>query len=427
MYKRVLLIITSLALIVSTGIFSACAGGAAGPGGDPIVLGAPVSMGYAVGADGVKFAQLAIDEINAKGGVSVAGTKRPLKLEVIDIAAMKPQTSVADALVGMEKLILEKKPVALAMSPERSEITLASMDLVAKYKLPMMIPSAKSPAILQKVVDNYATYKYNFRLTVDSLILAAAESDPIIAIGAANGWNKIFFVQEDAAWAAGTKAAVEAATKAKGWTTVGSETAPLGTTDYSMVIQKIKASGAQLVNINFSNPEGGAFIEQAFTNQVPALLMGMSSPTISPDSWKTYNGKVEYACLAVAEAGNVPVPTVPKSVTAYDAFVKKYGTGPGTDSVPSAAYDSVYVLAAAIERAGKLDGDSLVTALEATDMDGAIGHIKFDKKHQTIYGPDPKTQAVSVMTQWQKPGNRTIIAPTAAASGQVQLPPWIKK
>jgi branched-chain amino acid transport system substrate-binding protein len=333
---------------------------------------------------------------------------------------------VADALVGMEKLILEKKPVALAMSPERSEITLAAMDLVAKYKLPMMIPSAKSPAITQKVIDNYATYKYNFRLTLDSLILAATESDPIIAIGASKGWNKIFFVQEDAAWAKGTMAAVEAATKAKGWTNVGSETAPLGTTDYSMVIQKIKSSGAQVVNINFSNPEGGAFIEQAFTNQVPALLIGMSSPTVAPESWKTYNGKVEYACLGISEAGNVPVPSVPKSVVAYDSYVKKYGTGPGTDSVPSACYDSIYVLAAAIEKAGKLDGDSLVTALEATDLDGIIGHIKFDKKHQTIYGSDPKTQAVAVMIQWQKPGVRTIVAPTPAASGQIQLPPWVK-
>jgi branched-chain amino acid transport system substrate-binding protein len=426
MFKRVLLIITSLALILTTGIFAACAGGAAGPGGDPIIIGATPSMGYAVGADGVKFAQLAVDEINARGGVSVGGTKRPLKLESIDIAAMKPQTSVADALAGMEKLILEKKPVALALSPERSEITLASLDLISKYKLPMMIPSAKSPAILQKVVDNYNTYKYAFRLTVDSLILAAAESDPILAIATPKGWNKVFYVQEDAAWAKGTQAVVDAALKAKGWTNVGSETAPLGTTDYSMVIQKIKSSGAQIVCINFSNPEGGAFIEQAFNNQVPALLVGMSSPTVAPEAWKTYNGKVEYACLAVAEAGNVPVPSVPKSVAAYDAFVKKYGTGPGTDSVPSACYDSIYVLAAAIERAGKLDGDSLVTALEATDMDGIIGHIKFDKKHQTIYGPDPKTQAVSVVIQWQKPGVRTIVSPAAAASGQVQIPPWIK-
>jgi len=427
MFRRLALLIISLVLIVSSGMFAACTGGGTAPGAEAIVLGAAPSMGYAVGADGVKFAQMAVDEINAKGGVSVGGAKRPLKLEVIDTAAMKPQTSVADALVGMEKLILEKKPVAIAMSPERSEICLAAMDLVAKYKLPQMIPSAKSPAITQKVVDNYATYKYNFRLTVDSLILAAAESDPLLAIGSANGWTKVFFVQEDAAWAKGTQAAVEATLKAKGWATVGSETAPLGTTDYSMVIQKIKASGAQVVNINFSNPEGGAFIEQAFNNQVPALLVGMSSPTVAPEAWKTYNGKVEYACLAVAEAGNVPVPTVQKSVVAYDGYVKKYGTGPGTDSVPSACYDSIYVLAAAIERAGKLDGDSLVTAIEATDMDGAIGHIKFDKKHQTVYGPDPKTNAVSVMIQWQKPGNRTIVAPAAAASGQIQLPPWIKK
>ena len=51
---------------------------------EPIVLGAPVSEGYAVGREGYRAALLAVEEINAKGGVSIGGVKRPFELKVID-------------------------------------------------------------------------------------------------------------------------------------------------------------------------------------------------------------------------------------------------------------------------------------------------------------------------------------------------------
>ncbi len=64
----------------------------------------------------------------------------------------------------------------------------------------------------------------------------------------------------------------------------------------------------------------------------------------------------------------------------------------------------------AIEKAGTLDPDKVVQALQATDMAGAIGRIKFDQSHQTIFGTDPKQAAVGCTFQWQKGQNGCCVA-----------------
>ena len=56
--------------------------------------------------------KLAVEEINAKGGVKVGGKMLPFAVESIDIRDAAPGVPVPEALLGMEKLILEKKPHA---------------------------------------------------------------------------------------------------------------------------------------------------------------------------------------------------------------------------------------------------------------------------------------------------------------------------
>jgi len=77
--------------------------------GDPIIIGAPTFLGSIEGAESVKAATLAIEEINAKGGVSIKGVKHPLKIEASEIRDGAPGVPVPEALLGIEKTILEKK------------------------------------------------------------------------------------------------------------------------------------------------------------------------------------------------------------------------------------------------------------------------------------------------------------------------------
>jgi branched-chain amino acid transport system substrate-binding protein len=71
----------------------------------PIVIGAPLSTAFLYGWDAERGIKLAVDEINAAGGVNVGGKKRPFKVEVIDTRDLEPGVPVADALLAVEKLI----------------------------------------------------------------------------------------------------------------------------------------------------------------------------------------------------------------------------------------------------------------------------------------------------------------------------------
>src|SRR4030042_2421926 len=131
--------------------------------GEPIVLGVPTALGSIEGRDGWMAIQMAVEEINAKGGVQVGATKHLLRAYSIDTREHEPGIPVQDALTATEKLILERKPHAIALGNFRSEVLLASMDLMAKYKLPYICSIAMTPLFHKKIADEYDKYKYCFR------------------------------------------------------------------------------------------------------------------------------------------------------------------------------------------------------------------------------------------------------------------------
>jgi branched-chain amino acid transport system substrate-binding protein len=110
----------------------------------------------------------------------------------------------------------------------------------------------------------------------------------------------------------------------------------------------------------------------------------------------------------------------------YNAYTQRWGVEPeglGTSS----SYMAVYVLKDAIQRAGSLDSNKVVEALEKTDIMGVYGRVRFDpKSHQIIPSTDPKEGAVGTILQWQD-GKRVVVYPKSIAMGEILLPPWMKK
>ena len=93
---------------------------------------------------------------------------------------------------------------------------------------------------------------------------------------------------------------------------------------------------------------------------------------------------------------------------------------------PAPAYESVYILAEAIERAGSLDPDAVVAQIKKTDRMGIMGRIRFDEGNQVIYGFDPKETAVAAVFQWTDDGKRRIVLPESLADSKIQLPKGLK-
>ncbi len=120
-----------LPVLVAIGL-CICMNWAPGPGicADPIIIGVPTALTAIEGRESLNVVEMAVGEINAKGGVKVGDAKRTLKIEKIDLRDASPGVPVSEALIGIEKIITEKKVHALVVGPFRSEALLAGMDIM---------------------------------------------------------------------------------------------------------------------------------------------------------------------------------------------------------------------------------------------------------------------------------------------------------
>jgi branched-chain amino acid transport system substrate-binding protein len=421
LWGRVFLFSLSLALLFGWSGYAA--------GGSPIVFGVPTALGSIEGRDGWMAIQMAVEEINAKGGVLVGKERRPLKAYSIDTREHEPGIPVHDALTAVEKLVLEKKPHAIVLGAFRSEILMASMDLISKYRLPYICSIAMTPAYQKKIVQQYDKYKYCFRNCLNAIYLVKYLQGVMGFLNKQFGFNKTYLIVQDTLWARATAGGLEKWYKANNWEIAGLDAYPLGASDFSASLLKVRAKKAQVIVPIFDMPQSGILLKQARAMKIPALLCGFISPVAPGDAWEVFEGEVEGMVNFLFEIGPIPVKAVPHSVAFNKNFGKRWGekarlqlSGHG----PGPSYDAVYIMADAITRASSLDPDAIVSALEKTDMKGVVGRIRFAEDHQVVYGFDPKEAALGIAFQWRRADLRVPVFPEIVAEGKMQLPPYMK-
>jgi len=425
--KRIFLMALAIVMVVAL-IIGGAVGCAPKPAVEAIVLGAPLSIAYQHSWTADRAIRLAVEEINAKGGVNVGGVMRPFTVEMMDTRDLEPGVPISEALLVVEKLILEKKADFIVGGPVRSEAALAAMDLIAKHKkVSMLSTGVLTPKYHALVAENYDKYKYLFRITGEAVWMVTGEIMPcLFDIGKRYGLNNIFIMIQDVAHARGGGGLIAKLCTKEGWTVAGPEIYPTGSTDYSVGLLKAKKAGAQVLLIWMDHPEVGILLKQWYDMQVPALPFGsIVGPGELPGFWEATEGKGAYTLANVVNAGNAPSECTPLTMKFVNAYKKRWGVGPeGYGS--SSSYQVVYTLADAIERAGSIDSDAVVAALEKTDMTGVYGRIRFDpKSHQVIPSLDPAEGAVGTIFQWQE-GKQVVVFPPKIATGTIKLPPWMK-
>ncbi len=414
--------------IMAVTIFSFVTPGTNSYAAEPIIIAVPTSLGFLEGKESHRAVQMAVTEINAKGGVTVGGVKRPFKVAAIDIRDAARGVPVTEALLGLEKIILEKKPAAIVVGPFRSEALMAGMDIIAKYKVPMLGTIAMSPGSEKKLKGDPEKYKYVFRTCLNAVHLVKYLAGTMALINKEFGFNKVYVMHQDVAWARATAGFVKKVYFDKaGWEIVGLEAYPTGTSDFSSGLMKARAKGAQVIMPIFDMPQSGILVKQWKTMRVPAIMTGFISPLAGSGAWKIFDKKIGGAINNIFELGSaIDSAKVPQSKIFYDKYKRTYGKALQAGHGPAPSYESVYILAEAIERAGSLDPDAIVAELEKTDRNGVMGRVRYDEGHQAIFGFDPKETAVSTVFQWTKTGKRVIVFPASIAEGKIELPPGLK-
>ncbi|MBI2997056.1 MAG: ABC transporter substrate-binding protein, partial [Deltaproteobacteria bacterium] len=363
-----------IAVVSAIGLYCAVGSSASQPAGKPIIIGAPLSTQYLYGWDAQRGMVLAAEEINARGGVLVGGVRRRLALEVLDTRDLEPGVPLSEALLVVERLILEKKVAALVGGPVRSEAALAAMDLIAKHKkISILTTGALTPAYHRRVAENYEKYKYLFRITSEAGQLATEAIDLLDSLRQVAGFDRIFIMVQDVAHARAIGGLVAKGLEPKGWKVLGNEVYPTGALDYSAGLLKAKDQGAQILFVWMDHPETAVLVKQWHDLKIPVLpVSGISGLVEQPVAWASSSGAVAYWLASPANAGNAPSNATPLTMKFYQAYTKRWLVEPEGYGA-SSSYVGIQVLARAIERAGSLDADRLAAALENTDVTSVYG------------------------------------------------------
>jgi len=214
------------AIALAAGAFSSTAAQA------DITLGMTVSQTgrFALAAQsGERGLKIWIDDVNSRGGIDIGGTKHKIKLEALDDRSDK-------ALVPRvyETLIKDKK-VDILMGPFGSTLTAAAANTTESFGKFLVIWSASSDKI----------YEQGHKFVVSATQIAASRlGKPGADAMGAMGVKKIAMIYLDEPFPAGTAAGVKKRAEELGMEVVMYEKFAKGTKDFSVMIQKALASGA---------------------------------------------------------------------------------------------------------------------------------------------------------------------------------------
>ncbi len=398
----------------------------------PIVLGLPTSFFQPLCKSGKLAVEMAIDEINAQGGIFVKeeGVKRPLKLVTADTRCGEPGTPVQSALMAVDKLITEEKPDAIVVAPFRSEAMVATMDLIAKYKIITLQTIAQTPKLIEIFKGDPEKYKYWFRATTNSIHVGTTAAKTMDSLRTQFKYDKLFIIAQDTLWARAAADAAKAKMEGFGWKTMGYEPVAVGTNDFSPVLSKVRSSGAQMLYVVGDMPTLPVCFKQWKSMRIPTMLFLDFAVVTSPKAWATYGEDLDYVLVMPFPGGTAaPVKALPKSIEFHQRWKERKYPMMDDPRVVSSAYDAVYILKDAIERAGFVPSknpDKFVGFVETTDLMGVSGRIKFDKAtHQQIFDGNPMESSIIVSYQWRA-GKMVPVFPELVAEAKIELAPWMK-
>jgi len=380
---------------------------------DPIKIGVIAEAQAIAGASIPQAAQMAADEINAKGGVD--GRK-------IEIVTYDNHSSSADSVRAFQRAVNEDK-VNIVIASYISEVVLALEPWASRLKTPFITPGAASNEISKSVHSDYEKNKYTFHgyLTSAALALSVCDAAKDLLVEQKHMTTAVI-MSEDAAWTKPLDVGYEECLPKIGLKVLDHIRFSPDTTDFTPIFNKIEGTKPDVIITGISHV-GVQPTVQWKNQQVPIPMLGISSQATNSTFGKDTNDAADGVLYQGVSGPDVAV--TPKSIPFAEGFKTKFGNYPSYAGYTS--YDEVYYIADAVKRAGSTDADKLVEALEKTDWEGTIGRIQFYGKddpftHSIKYG---KGLVTGLMLQWQD-GKQVSVWPKEIAKGQLKFPSFIK-
>ncbi len=378
--KKILTI--SLALAMAATAFAGCGNKddqnkddkQQGAEGDTIKIGilAPLTGNVSVyGVATSNGSKLAIEKLNAEGGI--LGKQ-------IEIASEDEEGDATKAVNAYNKLVGEG--IVALVGDVTSKPTISVAQKSVKDNLPIITPTATAADVTTFGTNVYRTC---FLDPYQGETMASYAKEKL-------GFNTVAILYDTSDdYSIGIAEAFKTKAEGLGMTVTNYEAFNTGDQDFK----------SQLTKINTSKPD--ALFIPSYYNTVALIAtqakeVGLNATLMGADGW---DGTLE----AVTEDNRDAIEgcyfanhyyTQDETPVVKD-FVEAYRTAYGKDPISFSAlgYDSVMILAQAIERAGSTDKEAIIAALAETDYTGVTGHITYENAEGNFGNP---TKSVSIIT-----------------------------
>lgn len=372
--KKALLLLMGFAL---AGLVAGCGGtqGETGKSGDAVAgdvikIGANLELSGSVASYGQSIAEgidLAVENLNKSGGINGK------KLAVIKV---DNKSDAAEATNAAIKLTSQDK-VAAIIGAATSGNTVAQTQVATNNKTVLLTPTGTSLNITAKADGSVNDYMFR-TCFIDPFQGRVAAN---FAAGELKVKSAAIFADSASEYAKGLAASFKETFTQAGGTIVAQEAYVAKDTDFRATLTRIKSLNPDSIFIPGYYEEVGLIVKQA-------RELGITIPLIGADGWDSPK-LVDLAGAAALNntyiANHYSSEDPDKMIQDFvQAFKGKY-SGKAPDGFGALGYDSVYLLADAIKRAGSTDGSKIKDALAQTkDLQLVTGKITLDKQHNPI-------------------------------------------
>ncbi len=370
-------------------------------GSNEVVIGGAISMTgqYAEPAGRqVNSIKLWVDDVNGRGGL--LGHRVALRL-------LDDKSDTQTAIKLYEKLITEDK-VDLVLCPYSSGITEAVANVTERYKMPLVAYGASASTIWEK------GRRYIFN------IVSVAENFQKGGVHLAKqiGVTKLAIIGQDSLFPRQAGKGAKDWAKKLGIEVVLEENYPPKQTDFTALLQKIKAAGAEAVISNSYFADSAAQLRQLREQNLNFKLYSSTIGPALPNFPEQLGATAEYVLgFSLWE----PLPAVlgyPGMKEFIDAYEKRYHEKPNYHA--GSAYGALQVTEAAVKKAGGFDGEKVREAMATIEVMTVFGRYKVDPKGMN----DHEGITFQILR-----GQRRVVWPEkwAQTRAELPMPEWSKR
>jgi branched-chain amino acid transport system substrate-binding protein len=346
------------------------------------------------GIQDLNAAQLAVDDINAAGGIKALGGAK-IKLVVVDMTSdPKNAASTAERTFSTEKVVAAKCPgisgVALPMLP--------------------IAEKAQVPVICNSINDQISGqgYKYTFQIAPHGSQFGATQVEFLKWLNDKYklGIKDVAVVYENSGYGVSTAGGVKDFVTKGGFNLVLYEAYPHGFTDASSLVTKVKASKAQALFPVAYTTDAKLIISTMNQMNVHPVIVGGGAGFIWPAFFTEMGaGANGFVSVASWNWDSKNISSNPERAAITDRYLKKYGTFMTEHAGPS--YVAIRMFAEAMEQTKSSDSKKIRDYLATFNDNGTVGGM-MQPGVIKIDGTGFNGVVHPIMIQWQDNQPRTI-------------------